>query len=529
MNNQILSVVGIACLSAAIITFVLTKKRYDKKAEKFGTLNSGIKELNTQISASAIEIQKSKSKLAEAEKSLHDYEVEAAARKGKIDRDVEALKNKAEKIRGEINEKISVAKDEYKRVYAETRDLQNLRNNADSISKRLEEDKNRLTELKKLLDDTKRTYQQKYEKLSSIMGKVDLYSRVDEFVSYGHFEMPEYLYETSDRFAAEIKNIRDQQKILIKSGAAFVLDSNQSVTNYTDIDKKIIDGQMKLVMRAFNIESDFIVGKVSSSNLERSLSRIEKLANDLEKLVASLRSGIALEYVKLKYQECSIQYQFTLKKKEEQEEQRLIREQMREEAKAEKEYRDALAAAEKEEQLYRDLLDKARTELEKSSEEERALTEAKILELERQLAEAEAKEERAKSLAQQTKRGHVYVISNIGSFGENVYKVGMTRRLDPMDRVKELGDASVPFNFDVHAMIFSSDAPAMEAALHRAFSHHRVNAVNLRKEFFKVELSKIKAAVDEIDGDDVEFVTTIAAEEFYESQRLREDMPTANL
>ena len=114
------------------------------------------------------------------------------------------------------------------------------------------------------------------------------------------------------------------------------------------------------------------------------------------------------------------------------------------------------------------------------------------------------------------------MISNIGSFGENVYKIGMTRRLDPMDRVKELGDASVPFSFDVHAIIFADDAPALETALHREFSHHRVNAVNLRKEFFRVDLKHIRTAVEKLSDDEAEFTTTIAAEEYFETKRLKE-------
>ena len=139
-----------------------------------------------------------------------------------------------------------------------------------------------------------------------------------------------------------------------------------------------------------------------------------------------------------------------------------------------------------------------------------------------QLAEAEAKEQRAKSMAQQTRKGHVYVISNIGSFGENVYKIGLTRRLEPMDRVKELGDASVPFSFDVHAMIYVEDAPALESALHREFTHKRVNAVNLRKEFFTIDLESIKEAVNKIAGVDADFNMTVLAEEYYESKRLTE-------
>jgi hypothetical protein len=311
-----------------------------------------------------------------------------------------------------------------------------------------------------------------------------LYSRLDEFVEYGHFELPDYLYETGERFAAEIEILLEKQKAMIKNGNAFTQEGSVSLTGDSRIDKKIIDGQMKMIIRAFNIECDLLIAKVGPSNLDRSLGRIEKLANDLEKLVASLRCGISLDYVTLKYEECAIQYQYMLKKKEEQEEQKLIKEQMREEARAEKEYKAALAKAEKEEKLYRDLLEKARKELELATSEERAITEAKVAQLEQQLAEAEAKEERAKSMAEQTRRGHVYIISNVGSFGENVYKIGMTRRLDPLDRVKELGDASVPFKFDVHAMIFSEDAPALETALHRKFGHHRVKAVNLRKEFF---------------------------------------------
>ena len=117
---------------------------------------------------------------------------------------------------------------------------------------------------------------------------------------------------------------------------------------------------------------------------------------------------------------------------------------------------------------------------------------SKIKELELKLEEAHTKKEKALSMAQQTKRGHVYVISNIGSFGENLYKIGMTRRLEPVDRVKELGDASVPFPFDIHAMIFSENAPDLEKSLHNTFNNRRVNKINTRKEFFMSHLKKLK-------------------------------------
>lgn len=124
-------------------------------------------------------------------------------------------------------------------------------------------------------------------------------------------------------------------------------------------------------------------------------------------------------------------------------------------------------------------------------------------------------------MAQMTRRGHIYVISNIGSFGEGIYKIGMTRRLEPLDRVKELGDASVPFLFDIHAMIFSDDAPALEAELHRRFSEQRVNLVNLRKEYFNISLGDIEKELHELSPDS-EMILTTEAREFRESQAIRE-------
>jgi len=230
--------------------------------------------------------------------------------------------------------------------------------------------------------------------------------------------------------------------------------------------------------------------------------------------------GISPDYVELKFDECRLHYEYKLKKAAEQEEQRLIREQMREEQKAMQECQQAIEEAEREARTYERLLEKAKRELEVAKDLESERLRNQIAYLEEQLKEAQQKEARAKSLAEQTRRGHIYIISNIGSFGEDVYKVGMTRRLDPMDRVRELGDASVPFPFDVHAIIFSDDAPAMEAKLHKHFRARRVNAVNLRKEFFSVSIDEIRKAVAEIARKDVEFRLTAVAEEYYETRRL---------
>ncbi len=200
---------------------------------------------------------------------------------------------------------------------------------------------------------------------------------------------------------------------------------------------------------------------------------------------------IAEHYFEAKTKELRVthEYRETLKRE---------RDERAEAARSEREEKRLLQeakAAEKEEQRYQDLLAKARAEAGIVTSEEH---EAKIRALEDQLAAAHEKTERAKAMAEQTKSGFVYIISNIGSFGENVLKIDLTRRLDPMDRVRELGDASVPFLFDTHAMIYSEEAPALETALHSQFADRRINASNMRKEFFRVSLDEVEAAVKEL-------------------------------
>ena len=421
-----------------------------------------------------------------------------------------------------VNKMLEDAAQQLSALDKDTEALQQLKRREDSIESDIAERQSELTELGLQSNAEKQKLEEIETQLHDVQSKLDLYSRIDEFTEYGHFEIPEYLYETSQRFAEEIEEIRSQQRSLISDKKAVEVPSDTEISDNKTQNNRILNGQVKLMLSAFNIECDLLIGKVSASNYSRTLERIEKSANSLEKSAASLHCGFNIEYVELKFEECTLQYQFKLRKQEEQEEQRRIREQIREEEKARREYEAALRKAEEEERLYRELLVKARLELEYTSVAEREEAERKIRELEEKLSEAEAKEERAKSMAELTRKGHVYIISNIGSFGDGVFKIGLTRRLDPMERVKELGDASVPFPFDVHAFVLVDDAPALETALHKKFTHRRVNAVNLRKEFFRVELDEIKDAVEELAGTDVDFTLTIAAEEYYESRRLIE-------
>lgn len=476
MDNTVMlaAAVGGTFLITALITFLIVNGKAKKNLDEYKSINDAIKD--------------SKEKLTNAENK-----VSVANEK------LNAIKNK-----------LTQAKEEFNKIDSETKKLQQLKAKAVQIQKVISgfvANKQKIVNLEKKLHD--------------VMAKIDLYSRIDEFVEQGFFETPDYLYETSARFAEEIKLIRNKQKDLIKKKTAITCPDTITVTGDKTRDRQILNGQIKFMLTVFNIQCDLLIGKVNPGNFPRTLERIEKLAGILEKSAATLHCGFNLDYVKLKYEECKLQYQFKLKKQEEQDEQRLVREQMREEQKAIREYERVIRQAEEEEQLYKDMLEKAQKQLELATDEEKAAAEQRIKELENLLALAEAKEERAKSMAEQTRRGHVYIISNVGSFGDKVYKIGLTRRLDPMLRVKELGDASVPFAFDVHAMIYVEDAPALETALHREFSKKRVNAVNFRKEFFNTDLESIRKAVEKLTNGKAEFKMTAVAEEYFESRRLQ--------
>jgi len=357
--------------------------------------------------------------------------------------------------------------------------------------------------------------------LSSIKKDLQIFSPQLDLINLGYFEEPIYLFNTSDRFKEEIKIIREKQKDLIKENKAVIIPSSIAVIQSDSLAQKALQGQISLMLKAFNIECDNLIDKLNPANFPNILERIDKVATDIEKLSLSLKCGFTKEYIQLKFEECEYVYQYNLKRQREQEEQDRIKEMMREEEKARKDFERTIAKTEKEERLYNDAIEEARKQFELANDDEKKKLEQKLEFLQQQLQEAQERNQRAKSMAEQTRRGHVYIISNIGSFGENVYKIGLTRRLEPLDRVKELGDASVPFTFDVHALIYSEDAPALENQLHKTFNSARLNQINLRKEFFNVDLNDIKNEVEKIYGDQVEFKMTALAEQYYESLSLR--------
>lgn len=212
-----------------------------------------------------------------------------------------------------------------------------------------------------------------------------------------------------------------------------------------------------------------------------------------------------------------IEYNYYVKKEQARQEQLALKQQMREEAEERKLLEQQRKKIEQEEAKYQAEIEKANEALSNTEDEAQIATlKSKILELQGQLSDVTIKKDEISKL-QNGKAGNVYVISNLGSFGENVFKIGMTRRMDPQERVDELGSASVPFKFDVHSFIFSDDAVGLENKLHTILNDKRVNKVNMRKEFFYSTLDELEALVNELDPT-AEFNKTMLAEEFRQSQ-----------
>lgn len=290
---------------------------------------------------------------------------------------------------------------------------------------------------------------------------------------------------------AELAEVRKLIKSLIKR-------SQVATSEYVDWTRR--STAIAFIVDAFNGKVDSIMSKVKHDNygkLHQALKDAFRLVNYNGKAFEDTR--IKDDYLGLVERQLKLAVTVQELKRMDREEQKAIRDAMREEERARREYEKALKEAEKEEKMLEKAMKMAESKLASAAEEQRAKYEQELEEIKAKLVLAEEKGQRALSMAQQTKQGHVYIISNVGSFGENIYKIGLTRRLIPMDRVKELGDASVPFQFDVHAMIHSDNAPQLEKQLHQVFDSNRVNKVNYRKEFFNVSLSDIKAKVDEFE------------------------------
>lgn len=388
--------------------------------------------------------------------------------------------------------------------------LESLKANMEFWNKTLEKQE-------KNLDNTISKLEKRKEKIETTLNNLEVdyyyeapldYKKEALNIEDGLYEIDDWNEIDSKKLLMDLKDLKERERKSAKDGRAN-LQGNFPYIENDKVKEKIMKTVRKLVLRTFNGEADAAIAKVTHRNIETTHKKIQKSFDDLQKLSSYFGCRISIPYMKYKLKEANLVFDYELKKQQEKEEQRAIAEQMREEERARKEIEKAQREAALEEKKAQEALEKAKKDLENAHGEELTKLQEKMALLEAQLKEAHENNQRATSMAQLTKSGHVYIISNIGSFGEKVYKIGMTRRLVPMDRVRELGDASVPFKFDVHAMIYSENAPELENILHKEFDRHRLNKVNLRREFFKVDLDHVREVVEKNYG---EFKLTMMAE-----------------
>lgn len=358
-------------------------------------------------------------------------------------------------------------------------------------------------------------YQIALETYTKLRKEVSVFESKLDLIEFGIYE-PVYDFEKSDEYREEQNRIIELQKSMISGDTAAICNTKWTVGDSEAKGRTVVNRYKKLMLRAFNGECDVLIAKVKWNNINQMKERMQKLFDAINKLGEGFNVYLNNQYLDLKRKELILEHEYQTKRQQEKEAMRAIQEELREEEKAKREFEQAQREAEKEEANYQKALDKARKEMELATGEKHDKLQSQIQRLEQELKEAQEKKERALSMAQQTKRGHVYIISNIGSFGENVYKIGMTRRLEPTDRIKELGDASVPFLFDIHAMIYSDEARTLEYELHKAFTNKKVNMLNYRKEFFNVTLDEIEEQIKKI-GIEAEFSRLPEAMEYRET------------
>jgi hypothetical protein len=332
---------------------------------------------------------------------------------------------------------------------------------------------------------------------------------------------PKFKLTTSQEYKSRLDSTRASQKSLIKSGDAATGNMDWTVNNSQVQGRKLVNDMIKLVIRSFNNEADYCVDNVKFDNVELGQKRIVKSFETCNRLGKIMDVEISRKYLSLKLDELHLAHEFQIKKQEEKEEAKRVREELREQQKLDQEIRAARDKIAKERKHFTAAMRDLQTRLDKTeSEEERTTLLTKLAEVEAGRAELESEEKLIDYREQNAKAGYVYVISNVGAFGEGIFKIGMTRRLEPMDRVDELGDASVPFWFDVHALVFSNNAPALEAKLHERFAVGRLNKVNGRKEFFRADITEIESVIRENYDAAVEVIYDAPAEQYRESLRM---------
>ena len=365
----------------------------------------------------------------------------------------------------------------------------------------------KITQIEHELSIKQKNFEDFTKELDSLKGEINA---LETDLLIEHYKISNYNGLTSE----ECKN----KLVLKKSEEQELIKSNEYVTVSSSASKKEINNHVKQIIRCFNAECDNILTNISVKNIDTMRNKINKSYESLNKIF--LIDGVQLSRKSLEYklEELNLVYSYELKKEQERELQKSIKEQMIEEEKVRREIEKQKSKLEKDQKQVNNEITKLMSYLQKTNNDtEKQLYVDKINTLEEKLKQLEKDKETVLEREANARAGFVYVISNIGSFGEDIYKIGMTRRLEPLDRIKELSSASVPFAFDVHAMIFSDNAPALENTLHKHFDRRRVNRVNVRKEFFNVSIDEIETVVKENYNNTVEFTRIPVATEYHQT------------
>lgn len=302
----------------------------------------------------------------------------------------------------------------------------------------------------------------------------------------------EYVHPLDDAvsYKAALAEINDDCKFMALRGEAVEGAKTWYINDSLTEGRQMVKDFSKLMLRAYNAEATSLVRGLKPYKLKSAVDRLDKTATTIARLGKTMQIYITTPYHRARVKELELTADYLAKKAEEKERQREERARLREAEKAQREFEREKAKLRKERSHYETVLQRYETsgQLDKIAE-----LRERLGDIDNALHEVEDREANIRT-------GYVYVISNLGSFGEQVVKIGMTRRLEPMDRVRELGDASVPFKFDVHALIFSKDAVGLENRLHRHFDGRRINRVNTRREFFAVTPTEVREALQRIDS-----------------------------
>lgn len=383
----------------------------------------------------------------------------------------------------------------------------------------------KLAEVNRTVQSKERELAALTEQLSQLRGQVLVVEEILLLESFALYE-PKFKLNASHEYKTRLDGVRERQKAMIKNGEAATGNMGWEVNGSKAEGRKLVNDMLKLVIRSFNNEADYCVDNVKFDNIELGEKRIRQSFDACNRLGRVMTVRLSEQYLNLKLDELHLAHEFQVKKQEEKETAKRLREELREQQKLEQEIRAAREKIAKERKHFTAALRDLQARVDKAAtEDERAALLSKIAEVEARKSLLDNEEKIIDYREQNAKAGYVYVISNVGAFGEGVYKIGMTRRLEPMERIDELGDASVPFWFDVHAMVFSENAPALEAKLHERFAAGRLNKVNGRKEFFCADIAEIEAVIRANYDAVVEVTREAPAEQYRESLRMA--MPSA--